>query len=113
MNSEDVMALMNLLNLLLCTAIGWGCLCRLNLLHHGVDRRPRLMFTVLLTGVTAHGMAPWLFKENAGIGDTILSAAVLTSLLVSAHRWRQGAPIGLTAPAAFDDEIHAHTGGRS
>jgi hypothetical protein len=109
MSSEDLMALINLVNLLLCTAIGWGCVCRLNLLHHGVDWRPRLMFCTLLTGVTAHGMAPWLFKENAGIGDTILSATVLASLLLSAHRWRRGAPIGLTAPAEFDDEIH--TGG--
>lgn len=109
MSSEDVKALINLVNLLLCTAIGWGCVCRLNLLTHQVDWRPRLMFCVLLTGVTAHGMAPWLFKESAGIGDTILSATVLASLLLSSHRWRQGAPIGLTGPAEFDDEIH--TGG--
>ncbi|MBY0469280.1 MAG: hypothetical protein K2Q07_09915 [Burkholderiaceae bacterium] len=105
MNSEGAMALMDLVNLLLCTAIGWGCICRLNLLHRGVDWRPRLMFCTLLTGGTAHGMAPWLFKEPAGLGDTILSVAVLASLLLSAHRWRQGAPIGLTGPAEFDDQI--------
>lgn len=104
-------ALMNLVNLVLCCAVGWACICRLNLLNRHVDMRPRLMFCLLLTGATAHGMAPWLFRESAGFGDTILSAAVLISFLLSAHRWRQGAPVGLTAPAEFDAEIQ--TGGGS
>lgn len=110
MSSEGIMVIiLNLVNLVLCTIVGWACICRLNLLHRSVDRRPRLIFCLLLTGATAHGLSPWLFKESSGLGDTIMTAAVLAGLLLSAHRWQQGAPIGLTAPAEFDDEIH--TGG--
>ena len=106
MNSESTVVFLNLANLFLCTGVGWACLCRLNLLHHGVDWRPRAIFCALLTGATAHGLGPWLFREDSGFGDTILTLAVLMSLLLSAHRWREGAPVGLTAPADFDDEIH-------
>lgn len=109
MNSEVVGIILNLVNLVLCSIVGWACLCRLNLLHGGMDWRPRLIFSLLLTGATAHGFGPWLFGDRAGLGDTIMTVAVLTGLLLSAHRWREGAPIGLTAPADFDDDIQGAT----
>lgn len=93
------------LNLGLCIAVAWSCVCRLNMLHHGVDWRPRAMFCALLTGATAHGLGPWLFHDGAGVGATILSASVLAGLLMTANRWRDGAPTGLTAPAEFDAEV--------
>lgn len=94
---------LNLTNLALCIALNWACLCRLNLLHRLVDWRPRAMFTLLVLGATAHGAAPWLLGEHAGLGGTTLTATVLLGLLLTSHRWRQGAPEGLTVPGELDD----------
>lgn len=98
-------AALNLANFGFCTAIWWACVCRLNLLSSDSEWRARAMFTSVIAGATAHGLAPLFFGEQAGLGGTGFSAAVLLGLVLTSHRWRAGAPDDLaSAPGEFDDE---------
>lgn len=98
-------AALNLANFGFCTAIWWACVCRLNLLSSDSEWRARAMFTLVLFGATAHGLAPWFFGERAGLGSTVFSASILLGLVLTSHRWRAGAPDDLaSAPGEFDDE---------
>lgn len=99
-------AVFNLVNAGVCIGIWWACMCRLNWLSKESDWQARGMFTVLLVGATAHGLAPWFFGERAGVGSTLFALSILLGLVMTSHRWRAGAPDDLTGPGEFDDEPH-------
>lgn len=79
--------LLAVLNLSICLAIAWACICRLNsdVCKHLL--RPRARYTLMLTGSLASGLQPVLFGTWPGVGTVIFSAAVLAGLLINMVRW--------------------------
>ena len=89
MHTHEILAL---INLAFCTVIFWACICRLNSRLCRNHIRPRVRYTLLLTGGMCSGFSPLLFDAYAGIGTAILSGCVAASLAVSAYGWPQGEP---------------------
>lgn len=77
-----------LVNFLMCTAIGWACICRLNDSISRHHKRARLRYTLLLAGATASGCAPVLFNTLPGPGAAIFAGSVLAGLVINLPRWR-------------------------
>jgi len=78
----------DLINLAICTAIGWACICRLNDSVSRHYKRARMRYTLLLAGATASGCAPMLFGPLAGIGYAIFAGSVLIGLVINVPRWK-------------------------
>jgi hypothetical protein len=81
------------LNFVLCTGIGWSCLCRIA----GMSRDTtcchyRALYVLLAVAATASGFAPVLFREWPGPGQVLFSLAFLSYLAAGASRWRSGPP---------------------
>ncbi len=74
-------------NWLICMAVAWACICRLN---SDICKRRLLLrarYTLLLTGALASGLQPALWGEWPGIGDILFALTVLGSLLLNIQRW--------------------------
>jgi hypothetical protein len=80
------------LNWVLCTALGWACLCRLNAMGRRTRPLYRVAYTALLAASTASGFAPVLWREWPGLSQVAVAAAALLVLLTSSPRWSLGAP---------------------
>lgn len=80
--------LLAVLNLIICLAIGWACICRLNADVCKHLLRPRARYTLLLAGALANGLQPVLWGTWPGVGTVIFGAAVLAGLLINVVRWR-------------------------
>lgn len=74
-------------NLLVCLALMWACICRLNssISKHNLTLRVR--YTIVLVGSAACGFQPLLFKQWATLGTLALASAVLASMLLEALHW--------------------------
>lgn len=79
--------LLAMANLLICTGIGWACICRLNSHICRTHKLARARYTLLLTGAVASGLQPALWGTWTSVGDTIFSACVLAGLLINVARW--------------------------
>jgi len=73
-------------NLVLCLAIVWCCICRLNSPTCQRWRSIRLRWAVLLTAAVAHGFQPLLFHTWANVAGALFSAAVLLHIGLRVHR---------------------------
>lgn len=68
---------------IVCLAIAWLCICRLNL--DSCRRRlcQRARYTLLLAGACASGLSPALFGEWPGPGTLMLSSGLLAALVLN------------------------------
>lgn len=101
----DQMYVMSFINLLLCTGIGWICLCRMK--RMSTHTRPVFVwnYAALFTGATACGFQPLLFREFAGWGDLLISAAILSFIAGGRRAWKEQAP-DYTKRAEWADTTH-------
>lgn len=76
-----------LVNFVICIAIGWACICRLNDVVSRDYKRARMRYTLLLAGATASGCAPVLFDTLPGPGAALFAASVLIGLVINVPRW--------------------------
>ena len=83
--------LLAMLNLGICLAIGWACICRLNSHVARVHKLARARYALLLAGAVASGLQPVLWSTWTTVGDTIFSACVLAGLLINVARWHSAA----------------------
>lgn len=100
---DAIRAILVILNFALCSALGWACLCRLNVME-GKDTRTvfRLKYAVLLTAATAGGFCP-LFGEWPTWTQCGMTGAVLFQLAGGARAWANGVPVyAKSDPAPFD-----------
>lgn len=114
MNWWDALKLYALGNLLLCSGIGWVCLCRLR--QMSTRTRPRFigLYALILTAATASGFQPVLFGEWPGIADLVMSATLLLFLGSGLRAWHRQAPDYTTRPEWLDtDQMHQVGGGVS
>lgn len=90
---SGVLLLMSVLNLIMCLAIAWSCLCRLAAMN-GVSTqlRFRVSYTLFLVCSMASGLSPVMFKEHPGPGTLMLSFALLFMVGVGYGTWKDGVP---------------------
>lgn len=82
----------------------WSVLCRINSMQRGVTE-PRVFGQHFVLGM---GLAAALVLPSP-LAKLALALAVLVWLLLSAQRWRYGAPEGTRSDHGdLDDEPHAH-----
>ena len=82
-----------LVNLAICTGIGWSCLCRFAAMSRDTTCcHYRALYVFVFVAASASGFAPWLFREWPGPGQIVLAFASLAYLAASARRWRGGPP---------------------
>lgn len=118
MSWPDYKNLMALANLLLCTSIGWICICRITKMTASTTRKAtRLSYAGIFGAAFISGWSPWLLGDWAGWADISLASALLAHLLSSIHAWRNGLPdfaksrpasLGPTTAGAFDSRPHHH-----
>lgn len=91
-------------NFLICTGIGWCCVCRLHRMTAPTTRRVvRAVFALLFGGATASGFSPVLFGEWPGAAHVLLAGAILAVLIAGAKDWRNGLPdYAKSAPVPLD-----------
>lgn len=83
--------LLTAINFGLCTALGWTCLCRLNLMSLSTRRSFRAKYSVLLAAATLSGYG-WLIGLWPNLGQVVLTAAFVYVLAAGSSAWRSGPP---------------------
>ena len=68
-------------NLVVCTAIGWACICRLNSNRSRSHLLYRAKYCALMVGATASGLSPILFSEWPTWPDVTMAMSVLLGML--------------------------------
>lgn len=82
-----------LLNLLVCGALVWTCVCRLNVMSGaGTLRTFRLKYVVLFTAAVASAFSPVLFREWPTMTQIGISGAFLFVLGAGSKAWKHGVP---------------------
>jgi len=82
-----------LLNLLLCSLIGYTCGCRMSRMSAATtSKRFRFQYVLLFVAATASGFAPVLWREWPGPSHIGVSIAVLVFLGFGYRNWRDGPP---------------------
>jgi hypothetical protein len=99
-------------NWLLCSMVGWACLCRFSAMSRRTTRRRfRVAYVCVFMAATLSGFSWLWFGEWPGPGQISMAAAWLALLGVNAGNWANGPPdYAKSAPGAFDDLPHHHWG---
>jgi len=97
-------------NWLLCTVIGWACVCRFSAMSkRTVRRRFRVGYVVLFMAATLSGFSWVLFGEWPGPGQIAMACAWIALLGINAGNWRNGPPdYARSDPGGFDPLPHHH-----
>lgn len=88
----NVDSLINLAIFIVCLAVSFTVVCRLNAMHRRTKSLFRLKYALLLGGSLAGGVSPLLFPEHPRIGGLIFALTVLVYLVLGFQAWRGGAP---------------------
>ncbi len=89
---ETQRQLLALLNLVLCLAIVWSCICRLNTDICRTYKKARLRYALLLAGAGTHGLQPILFGTLPGVAGVLFSTGVIAHLMLGVENWRDVLP---------------------
>jgi hypothetical protein len=93
MNWIDERQVMALVNFLLCSGIGWACLCRVSVMTESTTRwSTRGAYALMIGAATFSGLSPWFVRDWPGWAEILMSAAVLTHLLSTKRGWQDGVP---------------------
>lgn len=79
--------LLAVLNLALCGAISWACICRLNSEICRRYRLPRTRYSLLLASAVQSGLQPVLWRTWPGIAEVLFASCVLAYLVINVVRW--------------------------
>lgn len=81
-----------LINVAVCVAVAWVCLCRLDKMDRNTMRRVRAKYALLLSGTLSVAGLPVLFNLRPTWSIVIAAVVVLGLLLIEMPRWRHGPP---------------------
>ncbi len=85
-------SLLAFLNLALCAALGWTCLCRLNLMERSTTLPSfRAKYSVLITAAVASALGP-LAGIWPNLAQVLLTGAFVFVLAAGTSAWRDGVP---------------------
>lgn len=90
--------LMSALNIVLSMGVVGAAICRLAATTRRTRPVIRAQFTLLVVGGSANALQSLILPTPAGIGNVVMSAALLLFLLLSSHRWSDGAPPDTVSP---------------
>ena len=110
MNLSDFVTPLSILTMAVAAAGIWSVICRITVMRPG-ETRLQVVAQHFILAIGLFASLVWsvnweLFREfGAGgwvidvlsrreMGDLVLALSVLVFLLMSAHRWRRGAPAG-------------------
>lgn len=77
----------HVINLIVCAAIVYVCICRLRSDICTHDKIIRSKYAILIGGAYASGLEPVIFSPYADTGNIILGVSVLMGLCIDASRW--------------------------
>jgi hypothetical protein len=83
----DHQTIMSLLSFAICSGIGFVCVCRLNSPICKSSNLLATRYALVLTGATAYGFQPILFKTYPNEAGIFFIACVLVSLVLNLERW--------------------------
>lgn len=84
-----------LANFVLCLAVVWMCLCRLNSMTRAVLYRVRSEYSLYLTCALASALQP-MWGEWPEWGSLAMAVALIFGILASRRAWARGAPRSAT-----------------
>jgi len=90
------------LTFILCAAIIFVCICRLDKIDKSVRLRVGFQYVVLLMAAAALALAP-IFGQFPGWGVVVFAGAVLFMLLADSFQWHHGPPESASAPTPLSD----------
>jgi len=89
----DYKNLMALANLLLCSGIGFICVCRVTVMRGQTTRKTvRAAYALVFAAAALSGWSPWFLGDWPGWADIAMSFAVLAYMASSMRAWRNGPP---------------------
>lgn len=91
--------IMSALNIALSLGVVGASICRLAATNRRTRAVVRAQFVLLVVGGSANALQSLILLAPAGIGNVVMSAALLLFLLLSSHRWADGAPPDTVSPA--------------
>lgn len=102
--SPFVLKLMTLLNLVICALLTYACIRRVAVMSKETTAvRFKISYVVLVVAANASGLGYWLFGDQAGPGQILMSGAVLCWLGMGGSSWDTEEP-----PYARKDHRRTH-----
>lgn len=80
-------ALLTLINFIVCSGIGFACVCRLNSDICRIYKIVRTRYTLIMTGATVSGFQYLFFGTHPDIAELIMSFCVFASIVMNMSRW--------------------------
>lgn len=90
------------LNGLVCAAIVFVCICRLDKIDKRVLLRVGSQYVVMVMAAAGFGASPWLF-DMPGWPSVCFSGAVLYMLWSDSYQWQNGPPESATGPVPLSE----------
>lgn len=101
MNWLQQYQILTFVNLVICSAGGYICTCRLKHMRFDTTRQlTRLLYALVVIGLTLNGLWYWLFGGWADWQNLVGSITVVAVLVIDSRAWRNGLPgFAKSAPA--------------
>lgn len=105
MSDHEQRLLLALGNFIVCSALGWICLCRIHAMQASTTRRSsRIQYVLLMVAVSASGFSPVLFGQWPTVVQTALTAAFVLVLAGGSIDWKDGLPSHVqSGPVPLDE----------
>lgn len=102
---SDARLLMALINLLVSSAVGWACVCRIGVMSSNSTRPlTRAAYALLFAAQFLSGFSPVLLREWPGVSDILVNSALLLLMFSTLQIWRFGVPeYAKSEPVPLDD----------
>ena len=79
--------LFSVINFMVCSGIGFACVCRLNSDICRLYKVVRTRYTFIMTGATVSGFQYLFFGTHPNIAELIMSSCVFASIVMNMSRW--------------------------
>ena len=79
--------LLSVINFMICSGIGFACVCRLNSDICRLYKVVRTRYTFIMTGATIFGFQYFFFGTHPDVAGVILSSCVFASIVLNMSRW--------------------------
>lgn len=104
--SHDARLVLAAINWLLCSMVGWACICRFAAMSRGTTRsRFRLGYVMVFVAASMSGFSWLWFGEWPGPGQIAMAASWIALMGVNAGNWRGGPPDYARSDRAPLDEV--------
>lgn len=104
--SHDARMIFVAANWVLCSMVGWACVCRFAAMSKSTTRsRFRFGYVMVFIAATMSGFSWLWFGEWPGPGQIAMAASWISLMGVNAGNWRDGPPVYARSDAAPFDAV--------